>query len=136
MLTYKDVPKIRFTEAGQSYPEVSPYDRYILEDMVRYVGDEVALVAGISEKAVNKALKLIKVSYEVMEPVLDFHKAKDGKILVHPEDDWQSLIPVGADNKRNLCATDGYEDGDVDEVLAGCAYVAEEPIIPLQIIRP
>ena len=62
MLTYKDVPKIRFTEAGQSYPEVSPYDRYILEDMVRYVGDEVALVAGTSEKAVNKALKLIKVS--------------------------------------------------------------------------
>ena len=55
VLTYKDVPKIRFTEAGQSYPEVSPYDRYILEDMVRYVGDEVALVAGTSEKAVNKA---------------------------------------------------------------------------------
>ena len=125
VLTYKDVPKIRFTEAGQSYPEVSPYDRYILEDMVRYVGDEVALVAGTSEKAVNKALKLIKVSYEVLEPVLDFHKAKDAKVLVHPEADWESLIPVGADNQRNLCATDGYESGDVDAVLAGCAYVAE-----------
>ena len=45
VLTYEDVPHIRFTEAGQTYPEASPYDRYILEDMVRYVGDEVALVA-------------------------------------------------------------------------------------------
>ena len=53
ILTYEDVPKIRFTEAGQTYPECSPYDRYILEDIVRYVGDEVALVAGTDEKAVG-----------------------------------------------------------------------------------
>lgn len=125
VLTYKDVPQIRFTEAGQSFPEASPYDRYILEDIVRYVGDEVALVAGTTEKAVDKALKLIKVSYEIYEPVLDFHKAKDNEILVHPEEDWQAMCPVGADNKRNLCATDGYESGDVDAVLASCEYVVE-----------
>ena len=53
VLTYKDVPQKRFTNAGQSYPEPSPYDRYILEDRVRYVGDEVALVAGTKEKAVD-----------------------------------------------------------------------------------
>ena len=56
VLTHEDVPHIRFTEAGQTYPEASPYDRYILEDMVRYVGDEVALVAGTTEKAVNLSL--------------------------------------------------------------------------------
>lgn len=126
VLTHEDVPKIRFTEAGQTYPEASPYDRYILEDMVRYVGDEVALVAGSDEKAVNKALKLIKVEYEVLEPVLDFRTAKDNPILVHPEDDWQESLPVGADNKRNLCAVDGFDNGNVDEVLAHCAYVVEE----------
>lgn len=125
ILTYKDVPKIRFTEAGQSYPEASPYDRYILEDMVRYVGDEVALVAGTTEKVVDKAMRLIKVAYKVMEPVLDFRTAKDAPILVHPEEDWESRVPVGADNKRNLCATDGYESGDVDKVLENCDYVVE-----------
>lgn len=125
ILTYEDVPHIRFTEAGQTYPEASPYDRYILEDMVRYVGDEVALVAGTTEKAVNKALKLIKVEYEILTPVLDFRNAKDHPVLVHPEEDWVSMMPVGADNRRNLCATDGYTDGDVEAVLADCAYVVE-----------
>lgn len=125
VLTYEDVPHIRFTEAGQTYPEASPYDRYILEDMVRYVGDEVALVAGTTEKAVKKALKLIRVEYEILTPVLDFRKAKDHPVLVHPEADWVSMMPVGADNRRNLCATDGYTDGDVEAVLADCAYVVE-----------
>ena len=84
---------------------------------VRYVGDVVAIVAGRDEKCVDKALKLIKVQYEVLEPILDFHKAKDNKILVHPEDNWESLVPVGADNKRNLCAHDETGSGDIEEVL-------------------
>ena len=46
-------------------------------------------------------------------------------MLVHPEADWVSMMPVGADNLRNLCATDGYTDGDVEAVLADCAYVVE-----------
>ena len=125
VLTYEDVPHIRFTEAGQTYPEASPYDRYILEDVVRYVGDEVALVAGTTEKAVNKALKLIKVKYEVLTPLLDFRKAKDNPIVIHPEEDWIAMMPVGGDNRRNLCATDGYTDGDVEAVLAECEYVVE-----------
>ena len=37
--TYEDVPTSRFTLAGQSYPEPSPYDRRILENVVRYVGE-------------------------------------------------------------------------------------------------
>lgn len=49
-------------------------------------------------------MKLIKTEYEVLEPLLDFTKAKDNEILVHPEDNWEALCPVGADNKRNLCA--------------------------------
>ena len=83
--TYKDVPKKRFTLAGQTYPELSPYDHYILEQRVRFVGDAVAIVAGETEEAVDKALKRIKVKYRVDEPVLDMHKAKDSSILVHPE---------------------------------------------------
>ena len=126
ILTYRDVPKRRFTMAGQTYPEPSPYDRYILEQRVRFVGDPVAIVAGDTEKAVDLALKRIKVTYEVLDAVLDFHTAMDNPVLVHPEEDWQSLCPVGADNKRNLCASGSEEEGDVEAVLADCEIQMDE----------
>lgn len=126
VLTYQDVPKRRFTMAGQTYPEASPYDRYILEQRVRFVGDPVAIVAGEDEAAVDRALKLIKVKYQVLEPVLDYHTAKDNPILVHPEDDWKAMCPVGADNQRNLCASGLEGDGDVDAVLSDCDIVMKE----------
>ena len=85
----------------------------------------MAIVAGKDEKCVDKALRLIKVQYEVLEPVLDFHTSKDNPILVHPEDNWESLAPVGADNKRNLCAHDECGNGDVEAVLKGCDIVID-----------
>ena len=126
VFTYEDCPDKRFTLAGQTYPEPSPYDRLILDQRVRFVGDPVAIVAGKTEEAVLKAMKLVKVQYDVLEPVLDFRTAKDNEILVHPEDNWRSLAPVGADNKRNLCAHDECSDGDVDAVLASCKYVVDQ----------
>lgn len=125
VLTYEDVPQTRFTMAGQSYPEPSPYDRLILDRRIRFVGDAVAIVAGNDEKAVDQALKRIKVEYEVLEPLLDFRAAKDNPILVHPEEDWKALCPVGADNKRNLCASGLEKAGDVDAVLSSCTHVVE-----------
>lgn len=126
ILTYKDVPQKRFTMAGQTYPEPSPYDRLILEDRVRFVGDAVAIVAGENEDAVNKALKLIKVKYEVLEPILDFRKAKDNKILVHPEDSWKALCEVGADNQRNLCAHDVETHGDIEDAFNKCDVIVDK----------
>lgn len=126
VLTYEDCPNKRFTMAGQTYPEPSPYDRLILDRRVRFVGDAVAIVAGETEEAVDKALKMIKVKYEVLEPLLDFRKAKDNEILVHPEDNWESLCPVGADNKRNLCASEENIYGDLEGTFAKCKYVVEE----------
>lgn len=125
VLTYEDVPQKRFTMAGQTYPEPSPYDRLILDKRVRFVGDAVAIVAGETEKAVDQAMKVIKVKYDVLEAVLDFHEAKDNPILVHPEDNWQALCPVGADNKRNLCASGLEEHGDVDKVITESDVVVE-----------
>ena len=100
ILTYEDVPQERFTMAGQTYPELSPYDRLILDKHLRFVGDAVAIVAGENEKAVDKALKLIKVKYEILEPVLDFHKAKDCEILIHPEENWEAKVPVDRKSTR------------------------------------
>ena len=123
--TYKDVPQKRFTMAGQTYPEQSPYDRLLLDKHVRFHGDAVAIVAGEDEKAVDKALKLIKVKYNVLPAVNDFRTAKDNPVLVHPEDNWLANCPVGADNKRNLCAQGCDSEGDVDAVLADCDVVLE-----------
>ena len=123
--TYKDVSQKRFTMAGQTYPEPSPYDRLILDKHLRYVGDPVAIVAGVDEASVDKALKMIKVKYQVLEPLIDFRQAKDNKILVHPEDNWRSLVPVGADNKRNLCASGSEGAGDIEQALQNCDIVLE-----------
>ena len=127
IFTWEDVDQNarRYTQAGQTYPEASPYDRLVIDRHVRFVGDVVAIVVGQDEKCVEKAMKLIKVEYQVLEPVLDFHTAKDNPILVHPEDNWESLSPVGADNKRNLCAHDACGDGDIDAVLAKCDVVID-----------
>ena len=127
IFTWEDVDQDgrRYTQAGQTYPEASPYDRLVIDRHVRFVGDVVAILAGADEKCVDKAMKLVKVEYEVLEPVRDFHTAKDNPVLVHPEDNWESLAPVGADNKRNLCAHDECGNGDIDAVLADCDVVID-----------
>ena len=125
--TWKDVDQQgrRYTQAGQTYPEPSPYDRLVIDRHVRFAGDVVAILAGKDEKCVDKAMKLIKVRYEVLPAVLDYHTALDNPVLVHPEENWESLAPVGADNKRNLCTHDETGAGDIEAVLAGCDVVID-----------
>lgn len=123
--TNEDVPTSRFTLAGQSYPEPSPYDRRILENVVRYVGDEVAIVAGANEDCVDRALKAIKVDYEVLEPLLDFENSIDNAIVIHEEDDYKCLCEIGNDVKRNIVSSGESVVGDVDAVLKECDVVLE-----------
>ena len=123
--TWEDVPQTRFAIAGQTYPEPSPYDRLIIDRHVRFVGDVVAIIAAETEQAAEKAKKLIKVKYDLLEPVLDFRKAKDNGTLVHPEEDWFPPCQVGGDNKRNLVASGLDEHGDVDGVMASCDIVLD-----------
>ena len=123
--TWQDVPQNRFTIAGQTYPEPSPYDRLILDRHVRFAGDAVAIIAAEDEKAALRAMKLVKVEYEILEPVLDFRTAKDNPVLVHPEENWVPTCPVGGDNRRNLVASDESHSGDIDAVLADCDIVID-----------
>lgn len=123
--THEDVPTSRFTLAGQSYPEPSPYDRRILENVVRYVGDEVAIVAGANEDCVDRALKAIKVDYEVLEPLLDFEKSIDNAIVIHDEEDYKCLCEIGNDVKRNIVSSGESVVGDVDAALKDCEVVLE-----------
>ena len=71
IFTWEDVPQDarRYTQAGQTYPEASPYDRLLIDRHVRFVGDVVAIVAGKDDKCVDKALKMIKVEYEVLQRI-------------------------------------------------------------------
>ena len=123
--TWEDVPDQRFSNAGQTYPETSPYDRLIIDRHVRFVGDVVAIVAAENEKAAQTALSRIKVEYDVLEPVLDFRTAKDNPVLVHPEDNWHMLCDLGGDNTRNLVGTTSAAGGDIEAVLADCDVVLE-----------
>ena len=123
--TWEDVPTTRFAIAGQTYPEPSPYDRLIIDRHVRFAGDVVAIIAAETEKAALKAMKLIKVKYEVLEAVLDFRSAKDNPVLVHPEDDWFPPCEVGGDPKRNMVASADEVHGDVESIMAECDIVLE-----------
>ena len=123
--TWQDVPSRRFTIAGQTYPEPSPYDRLILDRHVRFSGDAVAIIAAETEAAALRAMKLIKVQYQVLDAVLDFRTAKDNPTLVHPEEDWYPPCQVGGDNRRNLVASEVNAAGDVEAVLADCDLVLD-----------
>lgn len=123
--TYKDVPQRRFTQAGQTYPEFSPYDRLILDAHVRCVGDPVAIIAAETERQAIAAMKLIRVKYDILPAILDAREAKDNEVLLHPEEDWKAHVPCGADNKRNLVAEGCDSHGDVEAELAACDLVIE-----------
>lgn len=125
IFTWQDVPKNRFTMAGQSFPEPSPYDRLILDRIVRYVGDPVAIVAGIDEKTVDSALKIINVSYDIFEPVLDPEDALDNKNIIHEEEDYHVNFDIGNDVKRNLCSSGKFESGDLEAEFAKCDVIVD-----------
>ena len=125
IFTWEDVPQNRFAIAGQTFPEPSPYDRLIIDRHVRFAGDVVAIIAAETEKAAQKAMKLIKVEYQVLEAVLDFRTAKDNPVLVHPEEDWYPPCQVGGDPKRNMVACGDEKHGDVEDVFARCDVVLE-----------
>lgn len=125
ILTYRDVPKIRYTIAAESYPETSPYDHYILESLVRYIGDPVAIIAAVDEKTAQKAMEMITVEYEVLEPILDPEESEGNPILIHPEDDSFMRLNKGLDTKRNIAAKYQRERGNIEKTLKECDVVLE-----------
>ncbi|SDI37430.1 xanthine dehydrogenase family protein molybdopterin-binding subunit [Desulfosporosinus hippei] len=130
VLTYRDVPNQRFTLAGQSYPEPSPYDRLILDQVLRYVGDEVAIIAAVDEKTAHRAMKKIKVEYEVLNPVLDFEEAIGHPSVVHPEEDLSVNFDIGLRKEMNITSSSHEEVGDVEEEFKHCAVIVEDVYYP------
>jgi putative selenate reductase molybdopterin-binding subunit len=118
ILTYQDVPRNVYTTAGQGYPEPSPYDTFVLDNKVRYVGDFVAGIAAETEAAAKAAIKAIQVEYEILPAVLDHKKAMDkGAPVIHDEKEAKMLIPVEYNPKTNLASRAEVEIGDVAKGL-------------------
>src|SRR5712692_3104985 len=87
VLTHEDLPRVAHSTAGQPYPEPSPYDAYLLDSRVRYVGDWVAFVAAETSAIAEEALGLIEVEYEILPAVFDPLQAlQDGAPQLHEPD--------------------------------------------------
>ena len=126
VLTYKNVPRNNFTRAGQGYPEPSPHDKFILDEYVRYVGDEVAAVAAKDEETALQAIRLIEVDYQILDPVLNFEETEGNRSIIHAENEAHEMFPTGYDPKRNIAGGFNMELGDVDNELKKCPYVVRE----------
>jgi len=126
ILTYKDFNRVPITRAGQGYPEPSPHDKFVLDHVVRYVGDEVAVVAAVDATTAMKALELIEVDYEVLEPILDFEKAYKNKQIIHSEPEIHEMFPIGLEPENNVAAAYNMEVGEVEKVLKACEVVVKE----------
>ncbi len=125
VLTYKDVARVPHTTAGQAWPEPSPYDTYLLDSKVRFVGDRVAAVAAESREIAEEALRRIVVDYEVLPAVLQMEHARDrGTAVIHDEPDSTGIH----DAKRNIAATIRKELGDVKEGFQVSELVVEHEL--------
>lgn len=108
VITHEDLPKRQYGTAGHPWslePEHRDVeDRLILTDKVRYVGDGIAAVVADDALTAEKALRLIKVEYEVLPFVLDPEEAvKPGAPIIHEE------------RPDNIISSFGEEIGDVEE---------------------
>jgi len=123
VLTYQDVPRIKYASGGQSYPQLKPYDQVTLDNKVRHHGDRVAVVAADTPEIAAAALKLIDVEYEVLPPVVDARAAmQPGAPVIHDEADTDGIF----DREHNIVHHIETGIGDVeaafaeaDEVISG-----------------
>ncbi len=122
VLTHEDIPRVKHASGGQSYPQPPPFDQVCLDDMVRHVGDRVAVVAAETPELARRALRLIEVEYEVLEPVLDGEAAmRDGAPVVHDEPDTEGIY----DAEHNIVHHIEVEVGEAEEAWNEADHVFE-----------
>ena len=117
VLHHGNVPRVAYTTAGQGHPEPSPYDSFMFDAKVRFVGDRVACVAADSERAAAIAVSKIKVEYDVLPAIFDPRAAfAEGAVQIHDEPEAVGL--PGYDKTRNIAAAMHVDHGDVDGAFA------------------
>ncbi|MEA2081766.1 MAG: molybdopterin cofactor-binding domain-containing protein, partial [Elusimicrobiota bacterium] len=128
ILTHKNSPKTWYTQAGQSYPEPSPYDQQVINSKMRFIGDRVAAVAATSLELAEKAASKIKVKYKILKPVFTIEEASaKGAPVIHDRDSKKiDPLDVGANPKRNLVCKNSGGIGDMKKGFAHASVIAEE----------
>lgn len=118
VLTYENTPKTLYTTAGQGYPEPSPYDTRMLNPVVRYFGEPVAVVIAESWSIAESAAKKVKVEYRELPVLFDPEKAMDDDApKLHGGDDFVP-IPIPYEPKRNIAGEVTFSYGDVEKDFA------------------
>ena len=154
IFTYENTPEVWYTQAGQVFPEPSPYDRRLLDRKVRHTGDRVAAVVAETEEIAEAALAKIKVDYEILPPVLTIEEALAPEApRVHDavleymtgapsdlaernrdKDPREGKIvypfPIGADPHRNIAASVSGGIGDIEKGFAEADVVIERTYEP------
>lgn len=114
ILHHGNVPRVAHTTAGQGFPEPSPYDTFMFDNKVRFVGDRVAAVAAETADQAMSAVKAIKVQYEELPAVFTIKEAlKEGAPVIHDESEAHVPIPVPYEPQRNLAARVAMDVGDL-----------------------
>jgi len=145
VLTYEDLPRVAHSTAGQPYPETSPYDAYLLDSRVRYVGDWVAFAAAETPAMAEEALGLIEVDYELLPAVFDPLEAmREGAPQLHEPD---TTHPNAGKHKgdiydaaHNIAAHEVIEHGDFEAALREADIIVEGeyrvPFISHAVLEP
>ncbi|MEA1903940.1 MAG: molybdopterin cofactor-binding domain-containing protein [Actinomycetota bacterium] len=137
VLDHRNTPEKRYTTAGQGHPEPSPYDARMFDTKVRWVGDRVAAVAADSLEAARKAIDLIEVEYEILEPVLSIDEAvADNAPVIHDEEDsldvWDAEHNIAAHVVANAGDIEkGFAESDITvDVTTETQYAQHAPLEP------
>ncbi|HEX2963305.1 MAG TPA: molybdopterin cofactor-binding domain-containing protein [Ignavibacteriales bacterium] len=115
VLSYKNAGGILYTTAGQGYPEPSPYDTCLFNDVMRYNGDNVCAVAAETKEIAEKALGKIKVKYRVLEALTDFEQSELSGVVIHEGDGSHAKIPVYYNASENVAAKVVAQVGDFEK---------------------
>jgi len=122
VLTYQDIPRIKYASGGQSYPQPLPYDQVCLDDKVRHVGDRVAVVAAETPEMALRALERIDIEYEILPAVVDPLEAMaPGAPVIHDEPDTAGIH----DRDRNVVHRIQAEVGDLEAAFAAADDIYE-----------
>lgn len=114
VLTWQDIPRIKYASGGQSYPQPKPLDQVSLDQKVRHEGDRVAVAVADTPDLAQKALDLIEVEYEILPAVLNpLDAMKEGAPVIHDEPDTPGIY----NNKKNIVQHVEVQVGDVDQAF-------------------